>query len=145
VRHEPALRRKDWHFDWAWRIARPSGWGKREFVNLSTTADLNTEQVFVGRVPVTSVQSYVVFRRPEIVAENPPLVATYTKTDRGTETWEEDAASMRVRELVFGLSARGLRTGNPQQPHRHYRRHLRAGKDLSGELAEALGGNCWRR
>jgi hypothetical protein len=119
--YEPSL--AAWHGDWLWRISLPSGLRKRDFVEAGRLHAPGDPLTIQGR-PLPVAENYVIFSRSSaILVPNPPLVAIH-EGGYGSEAWQTDAQSKRIRELLFGSSLRGLRTGNRQQPHRHFRRCL---------------------
>lgn len=128
--HEPGLHVKDWHDDWLWRLCDPRALRnghcvrKEHVVEASRLFAPGGPFLIDGR-PVPIADNYVVFSKSSaLIAQNPPVVATYRRGER-EETWEADDRSFRLRRLLFGSgSERGLRTANRQQPHRHFRRRL---------------------
>jgi hypothetical protein len=123
---EPTL--TAWHNDWLWRISDKSalqrqGLKKEDLVEAGRR-HVSGEPLTVGGKPVPVGNNYIVFAKsPTLVADEPPLVASH-RTGMSREIWEMNARASLIHDLVFGSSSRGLRTGNPSQPHRHFRRAL---------------------
>jgi hypothetical protein len=125
---EPAMHPSEWHRCWSWRMCerhalRKQGLRKKEVV-AAGKRHIGGEPITIDGHPLQIAENYVVFSTASaVLTSDPPLVATHRKGDT-SERWETDARSNRIRRLVFGNASRGLRTSNPQQPHRHFRRRL---------------------
>jgi hypothetical protein len=119
--YEPGL--AAWHDDWLWRVCLPNGQHKNEVVAAGRVHAAGFPLTIQGR-PLPMADNYVIFSPSSvIVARKPALIAVHYPGE-ASEIWQTDARSSRIRELLFGSSKRGLRTGNRQQPHRHFRRQL---------------------
>jgi hypothetical protein len=116
---EPCLPRAKWHTDWLWRICKRNGLKKDALDEAGDQHRAGDPLTVNGKVVLS--ENYVIFSRSaSIMAENPPLVATY-RGGNGPEIWETDDRSAAIKGATFGNSNRALRTGNPSQPHRHFR------------------------
>ena len=116
--YEPGLAPSKWHRDWLWRLCERRGLRKKQVIRLGDDHHSGDE------LPRSVAENYIIFSTGKsVIASKPPLVAVYRKGDTG-ETWEPDRRAQHIREHLFGTSSRGLRTTNPQQPHRHFRREL---------------------
>ena len=120
---EPGLHPSQWHDDWMWRLCARRGLRKAD-VATSGRRHQPGDLLTLGTRPLPIADSYVIFSTStSVIVPDPPLVAAHRRGD-AAERWQADDRSNMIRELVFGASPRGLRTGNPQQPHRHFRRTL---------------------
>jgi hypothetical protein len=106
-----------------WRLCERRGLRKGEVVAASRSHSAGAALTLVNR-PLPLAANYVVFSMTSsVIAQDPPLVATYRRGD-AIEQWEDDGRSLEIRRLIFGSSPRALRTTNRQQPHRHFRTQL---------------------
>jgi hypothetical protein len=128
------------HPDWLWRLSDGKLFRKAELVAAGASHRPGDSLSVRGIIPVAS--NYVIFANSGIVAVRPPLVAGHSRGDR-TQTWNRDRCSEQIRDIVFEGSTRSLRTTNPYQPHRHFRRAI---TDMCwlDQLKNALGNN-WRQ
>lgn len=128
------------HTDWLWRLSDRKQFRKAELVAAGTRHRPGGPLSVRGITLVAP--NYVIFSKSGVVAMKPPLVASHRRGEP-IERWNRDRCSARIREIVFDGSTRGLRTTNPQQVHRHFRRPF---TDLAWlhQLKVALGKN-WRR
>lgn len=132
--HEPATHRARGHEDWMWRLCRRRGLTK-EVVTAAASAHVTGAPLKIGGQALPIEDNYVVFSKSSgwIVAQ-PLLVAVHERGD-STERWLTDRVATRIRQLVFdGSRRKGLRTANPQQPHRHFRRPLSDASTWAEEL-----------
>jgi hypothetical protein len=61
--------------------------------------------------------------RSSVIPPSPIPVATHSG-DAGVETWLTTQEAGAIRGLIYSGTARGIRTRNRHQPHRHFRRPL---------------------
>ena len=121
---EPVSASANWHRDWLWQICDRSACARGGHSKASVVA-AGIAHAPGAPLPFPVGLNYVVFcPANSIVFPNPPLVATHS-TGSMAETW--CSGSLPIRQVIFGSSTRGLRTGNPYQPHRHFRRLLVGG------------------
>jgi hypothetical protein len=126
---EPALAKHLWHKDWLWRISGNTGRRKESVFRASLS------HVAGQPLPYPPADTYVVFSsRSSAIPPSPILVATHSG-GAGVETWLTTQEAGAIRRLIYSGTARGIRTRNRHQPHRHFRRSL----ENPGEFRELLG------
>jgi hypothetical protein len=129
---EPALAVRYWHKDWLWRIADNTGRRKEPVVQASLS--------HVAGHPLTypPMDNYIVFSvRSSVIPRSPIPVASHSG-GAGVETWHSTHEAMTIRRVIYDRTARGIRTRNRQQPHRHFRRPLRDPREFCKLLGQVV-------
>jgi hypothetical protein len=123
VHHEAQV---PWHQDWLWRLANPPRHGPRKpaWESAGASGTFANGMISVAGQRFDVAANYIVFTaegdRSEVLAD-PPVIATAASRSE-LETWCHDGFAVHLKNVLMeGVTSRGLRTTNPQQPHRHRR------------------------
>jgi hypothetical protein len=120
--YEPGLNPTGWHGDWMWRLCERRGLRKSDLVRAGSNHVAGRELLLPSGQPVPVGRNYVVFDHATAMVLAKPVVVATHRAGAPAEDWHAEPRCDELRRWIYGDSRRGLRTRNPQQPHRHFRR-----------------------